>query len=169
MRRQGGTLMSNAIFTVQIETEGEEPSGKELIEYLKTATPATRLVEFKIKSIIVLAAKTPAHFDLIDEMAELAERHEVDPDGLDELVHDLKSGEAASINNGGARAQIEIIVDSAQSLKAARAELLKAIKDGAQEGMVICPCCKNEEFREKAHLDRDKRYVCDKCFDERMR
>jgi hypothetical protein len=33
-------------------------------------------------------------------------------EALDELVHDVKAGEAASINNAGVEAQIEFLLDS---------------------------------------------------------
>src|SRR4051812_33113534 len=42
-------------------------------------------------------------------------------DALDDLVHELKGSEAAAINNGGAGAQLEYILERLGAVEAARA------------------------------------------------
>lgn len=50
------------------------------------------------------------------ELEELKEKAKaLSSDVLDEIVHDLKAGEAASINNQGPDAQIEYIIDTGAS------------------------------------------------------
>jgi hypothetical protein len=46
---------------------------------------------------------------------------QLDEDGLDELVHDLKGKEAAAINNGGISAQLEYIAECLGATGAAHA------------------------------------------------
>lgn len=49
---------------------------------------------------------------------------DVDESSLDELVHDVKSGEAADINNGGFESQIEFLLEAGFSEQ----EIQKAIQ-----------------------------------------
>ena len=48
---------------------------------------------------------------------------------MDEKVHELKSSEAADINNGGLWAQIEFILESYPSYKKGATELGKELKE----------------------------------------
>lgn len=41
-----------------------------------------------------------------------AKKHKVDEHDLDEVVHDIKSGEAADVNNGGMEDQLEFILEA---------------------------------------------------------
>ena len=161
-----------AMFTVEIETEGEVPTESELVKHVVSAIPISRLEDFRITGVSVVSVRTPEHFNLAEELCELAQKHGVEEGALDELVHDAQSSEAADANNGGIGEQIEYLVGdstTAPNLKETRRQVVEAIRENATEGMVECALCGGKEFAEVAHIDRDVQNVCDECWDERMR
>jgi hypothetical protein len=161
-----------AVFTVEIETEGRVPTEKELVRHIESAVPASRLEDFRIKGVSVVSVRTPEHFNLAEELCELAQKHGVEEGALDELVHDAQASEAADANNGGIEEQIGYLVGdstTAPNLKETRKQVVEAVRENATVGMVECVLCGDKEFAEIAHIDRDKQQVCDECWDERLR
>ena len=162
----------NAVFTVEIEFEGEVPTENELVKHIMSSVPVSRLEDFRIKCVSVAAVRTPEHFKLVEELCELAQKHGVEEGALDELVHNAQSSEAADANNGGIEEQIEFLVGdstTARNLKETRRQVTEAIREHGTDGMVVCALCGGKEFAEIAHIDRDKQQICDECWDERLR
>lgn len=52
----------------------------------------------------------------VDKAVAALEDDGVDPETLDEIVHELKAGEASAINNGGISEQVEYILSAGVSL-----------------------------------------------------
>ena len=61
-------------------------------------------------------------------MKQYAESVGLSEEGLDELVHDFKSGEAAQINNDGVDSQLEYLLDQV-TVDELKEEILQVIKD----------------------------------------
>lgn len=55
--------------------------------------------------------------DVLDELEKYAEKLGIKDEDLDEEVHDCKGAEAADINNGGLRAQIEYLLQGAKDVE----------------------------------------------------
>lgn len=66
--------------------------------------------------------------DSLKELVEWARDHRVKPEDLDELIHDLKSGEAATINNGGLHSQIEYLLGCVNNSAAVKVIIQEAIR-----------------------------------------
>ena len=64
----------------------------------------------------------------VDKVVALLEGDGVEPEALDEIVHDLKSREASGINNGGLRDQVEYILESGISLDELQGMLAGSMK-----------------------------------------
>jgi hypothetical protein len=62
-------------------------------------------------------------------MVALAEELNVDPRGLDDVVHDLVSNTASEINNGGLEAQIAYLLDEVGEAETAQA-IRRAVESG---------------------------------------
>ena len=95
---------------------------------------------------------------LFDEIPD-----EAGDQALDETVHDIKSGEASDINNGGLKDQIEFILKSFGE-REGEEEIRKKLELGVQ-----CSVCKQWVDPKKAHRHQGGWIGDECCWDERLR